>query len=311
MIIIRVQGGLGNQLYQYAMYEKLKTFGKEVKLDTYYYSGIGKDQDKRPLELDKFPGIHYEACTPKEHWHYIDDKENFLGKVRRRIFGVRQSSGVVKETEPNMPRIFMMDKGYIDGFWNCEAYYSDITELLQKKILGGCGILKESSHGELSETEQKNRKCLMDMKNQNAVSIHVRRGDYLLPKNEILFGDIATREYYQSAVTYIKKHVENPFFYIFSDDIEYAERLFGTNRACVVDWNTGENSYLDMILMSQCTHNICANSTFSMWGARLNSHPNKIMIRPLRHDNHDVTKPELIKQWWSEWILLDRDGKII
>ena len=78
----------------------------------------------------------------------------------------------------------------------------------------------------------------------------------------------------------------------------------------VVDWNMGEDSIYDMELMSHCKHNICANSTFSLWGAKLNTHEDKMMIRPLRHDNYETEAPEKIKELWEKWILIDNEGKV-
>jgi hypothetical protein len=99
---------------------------------------------------------------------------------------------------------------------------------------------------------------------------------------------ICTDEYYKGAFDYIDNNVNNPIYYIFSDDLEYAHSNFNKPNMHIVDWNTGRESMYDMELMSHCKHNICANSTFSIWGARLNRNPDKLMIRPLRHDNYEI-----------------------
>ena len=78
----------------------------------------------------------------------------------------------------------------------------------------------------------------------------------------------------------------------------------------VVDWNSKADGIYDMQLMSKCRHNICANSTFSMWGARLNQNKEKIMIRPLHHDNYETTTAAQVKQNWKNWILLDQNGQV-
>ena len=75
-------------------------------------------------------------------------------------------------------------------------------------------------------------------------------------------------------------------------------------------WNTGKDSLYDMQLMSRCKHNICANSTFSLWGARLNKNTDKLVIRPLRHDNYEKTDEKTVHENWKGWILVDSDGSV-
>jgi hypothetical protein len=78
----------------------------------------------------------------------------------------------------------------------------------------------------------------------------------------------------------------------------------------IVDWNRGENSFYDMMLMSHCRHNICANSTFSFWGARLNPYPDKVMIRPSIHKNTQVCIPEEMHGLWKGWTLISPEGMV-
>ena len=184
-----------------------------------------------------------------------------------------------------------------------------------------------------------------EMENGESVSIHLRRGDYLEPGNAEMFGGICTDAYYEAAVRYILERHPDAHFYVFSDDSEYAgafceremfcmagrpeteapeetlksaaeeaedqEPLLSAGRCTVVDWNTGENSLFDMQLMKCCRHNICANSTFSFWGARLNPDPEKIMIRPLKHKNSQAVRPEEMRELWEGWVLIDENGKVV
>lgn len=109
-----------------------------------------------------------------------------------------------------------------------------------------------------------------------AISVHVRRTDYV---NSGRFN--LTQGYYTRAMEYIAKIVENPHFYIFSDDINWVEKNMEFNYPhTFVKGNMEQDSYIDMWLMSQCKHNIIANSTFSWWGAWLNNNPEKIVIAP-------------------------------
>lgn len=148
------------------------------------------------------------------------------------------------------------------------------------------------------------------MQERESVSVHLRRGDYLDEKNTAMFGNICTDAYYRKAIEYVKTLCSNPHFYIFSDDIPYVRQQFTGEEYTVVDINHGRDSFFDMWLMSRCRHNICANSTFSFWGARLNSNDNKIMIRPTIHKNSQVFVKEEMKQLWPGWKFISPDGGI-
>lgn len=298
MIIIHVMGGLGNQLYQYAMYEKLKMLGKEVKLDLYdYKEAVGEDREWRDLELDYFEGLVYDVCSLSERTLFLDNSRKFFDRVRRKLFG--RKDRIVRETESYMPELFDMDNVYLHGFWNSEKYYEDMIPELWQKI-----VFPPSSN-------EKNISCINEMENTNSVAIHIRRSDYLKVADGKRYMGICTDEYYKAAMDYIENHVENPVYYIFSDDEEYAREHFCNDNMKIVYWNKGKDSFYDMQLMSCCKHNICANSTFSLWGARLNTHQDKIMIRPLRHDNYDESSPDKIKEEWNKWVLIDKDGRLI
>ncbi|MDE7478931.1 MAG: alpha-1,2-fucosyltransferase [Lachnospiraceae bacterium] len=296
MIIIHVMGGLGNQLYQYALYEKLKSLGKEVKLDLYAYKeAVGEDREWRALELERF-ALQYDICTDKERRRFLDSSMSMINRIRRKLTGRQDKT--IREDAAYMPEIFEMDNVYLYGFWGCERYCVDIIPRLQEKI-----IFPPSQN-------LRNQKTIETMKHENAVSIHIRRKDYLTVADGKRYMGICTDEYYESAMNYISERVQNPVFYIFSDDIDYVKTHYDKSNMRIVDWNTDKESLHDMELMSHCRHNICANSTFSIWGARLNKNPDKIMIRPLHHDNYEVADAKTMHENWQGWILIDALGKI-
>lgn len=297
MIIIHVMGGLGNQLYQYALSEKLKSLGKEVKLDFYAYrEAEGEDREWRELELERLDGPDYDVCTKEERTAFLDNSMKPADRVRRKLFGRR--SRQVRETGAYMPEIFDMDHVYLYGFWGCDRYYADIIPLLQQKIR-----FPRSSN-------PKNAAVMKEMEAAQSVSIHIRRKDYLAVADGKRYMGICTDAYYESAMDYIAERVDNPVFYVFSDDADYAREHYDRPGMRIVDWNTGRDSLYDMELMTRCRHNICANSTFSIWGARLNLHTDKIMIRPLRHDNYENMDAAEMQENWKGWILIDADGRI-
>ena len=295
MVIIHVMGGLGNQLYQYALSEKLKALGKEVKLDFYAYKyAQGDEKEWRKLELDRLWGLEYEECTLKEHILYKDSSMKLTDRVRRKLFG--RHDRTVNENGDYMPEIYQMDDVYLYGFWGCEKYYEDIIPLLQQKI-----NFPESD-------DPKNIKTADNMAGEESVSLHIRRRDYLTVDGGRRYMGICTDEYYRSAMAYIDEKVKNPVYYIFSDDAEYVREHFNRANMKIVDWNKEEDSLYDIKLMSCCKHNICANSTFSIWGARLNKNENKIMIRPLHHDNYETSDIAQIQDHWKNWFLIDPEG---
>lgn len=228
---------------------------------------------------------------------FLDNSMKFADRVRRKLTGRKDRT--VAETADYMPEIFEMDDVYLYGFWGCERYYKDITGLLRQKIR-----FPKSGNPANIET-------LARMEHENAVSVHIRRKDYLTVASGARYMGICTQAYYQGAFDYIRERVEKPVFYIFSDDAAYAKAHFSGQDFRIVDWNTGKDSLYDMELMSHCRHNICANSTFSFWGARLNGHAGKIMIRPSIHKNTQACVPQRMKQLWAGWTLISPEGVCI
>lgn len=297
MLIVKICGGLGNQLQQYALCEKLKSLGKEVKLDITEYQTIRNDDLMRDFQLDLFEGIEYTVAT-KEEIESLIGKNTLVDKCMRKITGRKNQ----KYTEYKMydENIFDMENTYIEGYFACEYYYADIIGKLRRQLRFPV------------EKGTKNYDTAMKMQQECSVSVHIRRGDYLNPENRDIFGDICTDDYYKSALEYVERQYGEFYMYIFSDDISYAKHIYGDNNNCtIVDWNTHHNSYMDMFLMSNCKGNICANSTFSFWGARLNTNADKIMIRPLKQRNNTEYIPEILHPLWKNWILIDEKGKIV
>ena len=332
MLIVRVSGGLGNQMQNYALYQKLRSLGKEAKLDLSWFDK--KEQEKalakRDLELGWFLDLPMEICTPEEK-RAITGGDGVLSKVRRKLFGPGK---VFTETEMYQPEVFELEEGYIEGPFSCEKYYADILPQLRE--------LFRFPETEDPAASKKNQALIRKLEEEErsgdvTVSVHLRRGDYLQPENAALLGGISTPEYYRGAVRLAKQRllskdqsaVRETFlksddeiadqkrkwhFYLFSDDPDYARTLhFGAeeDENTVIDWNRGRDCMQDMALMSFCRVNICANSSFSFWGARLNGRRDKLMIRPLSHKNTLTYDPARMHELWAGWELVDRDGSTV
>ena len=139
---------------------------------------------------------------------------------------------------------------------------------------------------------------------QSAVSIHIRRGDYVSDADANNLMGILPMGYYDRAVNYINERVKNPSYYIFSDDLEWTKDHLKVDAPLTfVDLENGSRDYIELDIMRKCRHNIIANSSFSWWAAFLNQHPDKIVVAPARWVMPDETNRRIAIQFPS-WIKL-------
>ena len=162
--------------------------------------------------------------------------------------------------------VLKSEKKYFSGYWQNEKYFKDIENDVRNAF-------------KFPELDKKNLELSMLIRNTQSVSVHIRRGDYLLSQNSAL-ANVCTDLYYKNSFSYVIKTIKNPHFFVFSNDIEWCRKNLKMHNVTFVDWNNGEDSYKDMQLMSLCKHNIIANSSFSWWGAWLNEYNKKIVCVP-------------------------------
>lgn len=309
MLIVRIAGGLGNQMQQYSVYYKLRKMGKDVKLDLSWFDPeLQKNMlAPRTFELSIFENLDYEVCTDEERDFFLHQRplQKVAGKLLTKLH-LRDSENPKVFTETGMyhPEIFDMDDMYISGYFACQKYYADVMEELRDKFIF------PPHPDEILQT--RNATLAQQMDERPSVSVHIRRGDYLDPPNFEILGNIATEEYYENAMNYFLAKDPDTHFYIFTSDHEYArEHYSDESRYTIVDWNTGRNSVQDLMLMSHCKGNICANSTFSFWGARLNRRSDQMKIRTYKMRNNQPVNPDIMHDYWAGWILMDEKGSII
>lgn len=308
MVIVRAMGGLGNQLQQYALYRKLEHMGKDARLDTSWFfdeelqAGMAAG---RELELAYFDSLPYREASEEDIRSVLgrlwEEPESLGEKLKRKIRLGSMPSFV--ESDMYHEEIFDMDNKYLTGYWACDKYYADIMDVLR------CDIVFPPA--EDRTLRKKNGETARMMEETQSVSVHIRRGDYLDEINRALFGGICTEAYYDRALAYMRKKLPQAKFFLFSDDTAYVRERYQGEEYRIIDWNKGKNSFYDMMLMSRCRHNICANSTFSFWGARLNPNREKIMIRPSIHKNTQVCIPAQMKELWRGWTLITPQGEIV
>ena len=288
-------GGLGNQLQQYALYRKYISLGAEARLDTAWFDQRIQEnmRAKRKIGIDRFEGVSYKECSAKDRALVIGS-ETLINKIKRKI--APGLCNLYDESVIYDPALLDKRNLYLRGYWACEYYYSDIMDELKKQL-----VLPERS--ELDTIVSKIQGSIPDPKSDETkvagesrtCSIHIRRGDYLDEDNMKIFGNICTDAYYDAALECAVKGGAGRFF-IFSEDEEYADK--------------GDDSCYDIYLMSLCDINICANSTFSFWGARLNAHPDKLMIRPTKQKNSQIFDENEMKKLWKGWTFIDPEGRV-
>lgn len=272
MIIIQMAGGLGNQMFQYALYRQLISMGKIVKMDD--EAGFKEDKQRNPA-LAPF-GITYERASRKEIIRMTDASMFPLTRIRRKLFG-RHSHSYFEENKRFQRKIFDWDNVYLEGYWQSEKYFSEVAETLKKEF--GLESVRENHSSGCGFSEQA-EKYLREIDKTQAASIHIRRGDYLLPQNQVLFGNICTERYYEKAMKMIADRYPDVTFYLFTNDSEWAKTwIEKPYRIIPVEWAEAKDYEL-LTLMSRCKHNILANSSFSWWASYLNENPDKMVIAP-------------------------------
>jgi len=269
MVTVDLFGGLGNQMFQYALSRSLAL--KNESSLTLRPIDVGAFS-KREYALGCFrlaPGVQIKRAggdRRQASW------EKLLAKFGRFLFLGKREVIIREKYFPFDPTILELRGSdiHLYGYWQSEKYFRDI----RKTILEDFTFVYPLS--------QRNQKILHEIKKLNSISVHVRRGDYVIdPKTRELHGDCGS-EYYKQAFEIISKKISKPVFYFFSDDVDWVKKNLSASEGknVYVDWNTGDKSYADMQLMSACRHNILANSSFSWWGAWLNQNKDKIVVAP-------------------------------
>ncbi|MBQ9513207.1 MAG: alpha-1,2-fucosyltransferase [Lachnospiraceae bacterium] len=302
MIIIRIAGGLGNQMQQYAMYRRLLNLKREVKLDLSWFSpkSQAKVLARRSPEFSWFVDLPYEVCTEKERDRFLN-RSSFTKALNRLA---PSTSKIWNESEQYHPELFALTDAYLQGNFLNNKYFEKMWPELRT-------LFRFPMHT-IERYHLRNVNMMNEMLERQSISVHIRRGDYLDKENAAIFGGITTDAYYEHAMAYMKAKNPKAHFYIFTNDTPYAlEHYADEDTYTIIDWNTDKNAMLDIQLMSCCKGNICANSTFSFWGARLNARTDKEVIRPYRMRNNQTYDPDTMHDYWKGWILMDEHGKVI
>lgn len=277
MDVIIIFNGLGNQMSQYAFYLQKNNINKST-----YFIPFCKDHNG--LELDNVFGINTKEVLIQKTLYILfrillTDKAKIVSCPVKRILNLLDCKIVRENFDYNFKEKLMKPSRGITfyyGGWHAENYFSQSKETILKNF-------------EFTEPDdEENLSVLNKIKETNSVSIHVRRGDFLNADNINLFGDVCNKSYFEKAISLIESRVTNPYFFVFSNDLEWVKENLVIENVTYVACNLGKDSWKDMCLMSLCKHNIIANSTFSWWGAWLNRNSDKIVISPSRFLKNDT-----------------------
>lgn len=279
LVVVQLSGGMGNQMFQYALYLQLKALGRNVKIDDKTeYQG----KDVRPIRLSVFDA-KYAIPSESEMTALTDSYMDMVSRVRRKLTG-RQTAAYVEKDQHFDPEVLKKERAYLIGCWQSEKYFKEIKEQVREAF--AFRNLKLSSKMKIYEEQ---------MQNTNSVSLHIRRGDYLQVSD--VYGGICTDEYYEDAMKYMEEKIPDCHFFVFTNDPAWVKEHYTQKNITIVEGNDEDAGYIDMYLMTQCKHYILANSSFSWWGCYLNPSKEKKVIAPSQwfqgRDCRDVYTEEM------------------
>lgn len=264
MIITKLVGGLGNQMYQYAVGRRL----------------AWKHNTVLKLDISEFQRY-------KLHKYSLG-----AFNIQANFAGPEEIAGLTHVRERHFhfdPEVMNLDDNvYLDGYWQSWRYFADIADIIQREF-----TVKTAAAG-------RDRQLSEQIASTQSVSLHIRRGDYVSDSRTQQVHGSCDIDYYLGCVDELTKTVRNPHFFIFSDDPQWARENLKLNfPTTLVDHNGLEKNYEDLRLMSQCKHHIIANSTFSLWAALLNPKSDKMVFAPRQWFNasKNNTKDVLPENW--------------
>lgn len=267
-IVVRMTGGLGNQLFQYATGRYLAWKNQtELVLEDSFYFDVPPGSTPRAFELEQYD-LPARRSTAQERHAY----RTYTGRIWKRLRRSLPLPGALRYVHEPLHGQFPAvrdagDEVFLDGYWQSERYFEGIGEVLRQE-------LQPALAWSAQDSEMAARMAAVE-----SVSVHVRRGDYVTNPVANAMHGVCGVPYYQAAADHMMKLLGQPVFFIFSDDPEWARSNLNLPAECVyVTHNT--SAVQDLRLMSSCRHHIIANSTFSWWGAWLNSSATKIVVRP-------------------------------
>ncbi|WP_293783986.1 alpha-1,2-fucosyltransferase [uncultured Pedobacter sp.] len=280
MIVVKLLGGLGNQLFQYAIGKRLALINNvDLILDISAFEKY-KLHSYGLMNFD----IKAEIAT-----------SSLLKQINNPIKRLFNGCKLLKEKnyyyDGSILKKYNQSIVLIDGYWQSEPYFKDIRQSLL------------SDFKVIAPLQSRDREILQEIQGNVSISLHVRRGDFLSDKSANAVHGTCDLSYYTNAIEYFSQKHENPKFLVFSDDIQWCkENLDISANSVFCDHNNADTNYADLHLMGKCNHNIIANSSFSYWGAWLNPNPEKEVIAPRRWYADEIKNSQTKDLVPEKWI---------
>lgn len=272
MIVVKLIGGLGNQLFQYAAGRALADFhNTDLYLDTSFLSvNPNGAYTKRDYDLHAF-SIRATIADKTVLQNFDFESSRLLNKLKN-IFPSYFSRVIFNEAQSYFNRQFfkLPANTYLNGYWQSEEYFLPS----KNKIKDDFKLANPPS--------EKYQSLLLQIKSRKSISIHVRRGDYVSLNSANSFHGVLNKDYYQRAFEHFEEINSDFKYFVFSDDLNWCEQhLDFLGDVCFVDGSSLMlSAQEELLLMSNCSNHIIANSSFSWWGAWLNANPEKIVVMP-------------------------------
>ena len=292
MSIVKLMGGLGNQMFQYAAAKALaEHHGVLLKVDLSFLNDRSAKENFtfREYELSCFD-TSIEIAS-KDEISIFNAKNRFY-RYMMTFLGISMPLHYYEQSFKYYELFNQLPKEtLLEGYFQSEKYFIQIKSLLLENFKW------------LSPASGIKLKLIESIQAVHSVSLHIRRGDFVENKVINSFHGLCDINYYERAISEINNSMKNPTFFIFSDDINWAKKKFGWIPSVIfIDHNKGKESFWDMRLMSYCKHNIIANSSFSWWGAWLNTNKLKIVIAPKIWFNDSIINLQTEDLIPSEWL---------
>lgn len=294
MKIVRFKGGLGNQLFQYAFLKNLESCqpSSNVYADFTDYTLIDKDSIRVPRIKELKIRINEAEKSLIKKVVIFERNTNPIrlkSRIKIGIEGVFNKKYCFEKNRAYSNLKKIKEYTYFDGYWQSWKYVFPMEKELRKEI---------TPRNSLSE---KTQSAINLIKNENSVFVGIRCGDYLSNKKIVKHYGGFQKDYYLRAMEYMNKHLKNPKFYIFTNDLDFVKEEL--DLSCFnVRYREDEDQTSDLeelFVMGACKHAIISNSTFNWWGAWLIENKDKMVIAPKKwfHDNKpiDIVPPEWIR----------------
>jgi len=293
MIVVKLMGGLGNQMFQYATARAIAYRNKTpLFLDITGFDTMADIDTPRQYDLDSF------KITGKIADPAILAQVQPIGtayKLHHKIIRRLKSGGKIWQVgEPSASYFDYMGRApkntYLIGWWQNEKYFSDIREVLLKEFQSAKPLTKYSQD------------IIKKIESSSvSISVHVRRGDYVENKHASKFHGLTPLEYYRAAAKYFQGRFPDALCVVLSDDIAWCKQNLKLGKNIVfVEPQKDRKDFEDLMVMSACDHNIVANSSFSWWGAWLNQNPGKLVVAPKLwfQDEKANSETEIVSPSW-------------